>query len=199
MSQKIPHITSTVLPIIWPPTTLKRTHFSQLSISKLLRTWIKVISLNMELSKQHGGSGSGWLFLNGYLHIAIYKPSFLRFKPRWLRTHYFQNSKQREMKSTPGNQHRSFDRLLRSAELARNIERRWSSQVDGSRFTNKEKIKSRSTRKKLPKHASRKKYREPSCQSWRQIASKLNLFYQTPDIPVFESNQSSINLVNLQI
>ena len=53
--------------------------------------------------------------------------------------------------------------------------------------------------KKLPRHASRKKYREPSCQSRRQIASKLNLFYQTPDIPVFESNQSSINLVTLQI
>ena len=53
--------------------------------------------------------------------------------------------------------------------------------------------------KKLPGHASRKKYRVPSCQSRRQIASKLNLFYQTPDIPVFEPNQSSINLVNLQI
>ena len=102
-------------------------------------------------------------------------------------------------KARPGNLHRRFNRLLRSAELVRYIERKWSSQVDESRFTNKEKIKSRSTRKKLPGHASRNKYREPSCQSRRQIASKLNLFYQTPDIPVFESNQSSINLVNLQI
>ena len=71
--------------------------------------------------------------------------------------------------------------------------------MDESRFSNKEKSNHDPRGKKLPKHASRKKYREPSCQSRRQIASKLNLFYQTPDIPVFESNQSSINLVNLQI
>ena len=103
------------------------------------------------------------------------------------------------MKSTPGNLHRRFDRLLRSVELVRNIE-----EGEAAKWTNHDlRIRKKSNHdprgKKLPKHASRKKYREPSCQSRRQIASKLNLFYQTPDIPVFESNQSSINLVNLQI
>ena len=103
------------------------------------------------------------------------------------------------MKSTPGNLHRRFDRLLRSAELVRNIE-----EGEAAKWTNHDsRIRKKSNHdprgKKLPKHASRKKFREPSCQSRRQIASKLNLFYQTPDIPVFESNQSSINLVNLQI
>ena len=103
------------------------------------------------------------------------------------------------MKSTPGNLHRRFDRLLRSAELVRNIE-----EGEAAKWTNHDsRIRKKSNHdprgKKLPKHASRKKFREPSCQSRRQIASKLNLFYQTPDIPVFESNQSSINLVTLQI
>ena len=103
------------------------------------------------------------------------------------------------MKSTPGNLHRRFDRLLRSAELVRNIE-----EGEAAKWTNHDsRIRKKSNHdppgKKLPRDALRKKSREPSCQSRRQIASKLNLFYQTPDIPVFESNQSSINFVNLQI
>ena len=49
--------------------------------------------------------------------------------------------------------------------------------------------------KKSPDHASRKKYRGPSCQSRRQIASKFNLFYQTPDIPAFNLDQISQALI----
>ena len=71
------------------------------------------------------------------------------------------------MKSTPGNLHRRFDRLLRSVELVRNIE-----EGEAAKWTNHDsRIRKKSNHdppgKKLPRDALRKKYREPSCQSRR--------------------------------
>ena len=99
-------------------------------------------------------------------------------------------------KARPGYLHQRYDRLLCNAKLVQYFEKKWSSQVDESRFTNWEKIKSRSTReKKSPNHASRKKYKGPSCQSLKQTASKFNLFCQTPDIPAFNLDQISRALI----